>query len=704
MQYVERHEEQAVPVIGLRRKIAQNMQEAKRRIPHFTYVEELDVTELEALRARLNATWGPERGRLTLLPFVMRAIVRAAPAFPEINARFDDDAGTVTRYGAVHVGIATQTEGGLMVPVVRHAEARDLWSCAAEVARLADAARTGKVARDELSGSTITITSLGPLGGIVTTPGHQLSGGGDHRDQPHRRAARDSRGRRGAPVDDEPVVVVRSSRGRRHAGRRVRAGAAWIPRSSSHALHRLMETVSTTLLVIGGGPGGYVAGIRAAQLGVPTTLVEGEFLGGTCLNVGCIPSKAMIHAAGEFAKARQYASGHSALGIQVQSPALDLQQTVRWKDGIVGRLTSGVAALLKKSGAQVVHGWARIVDGKTVDVSTQDGAVRIRCEHLLLAPGSQETALPGMPFGGRVISSTMALSPASLPQRLVVVGAGYIGLELGTAYRKLGAEVTVVEALDRVLPAYDEELVRPVAAGLRRLGIEVHLGCTVHGLTESGDAVRVKRAQAEELLLPADQVLVAIGRRPRTEGWGLESLALDMNGRAIRIDDQCRTSMRNVWAIGDVTGEPMLAHRAMAQGEMVAEIVAGLRRRFEPAAIPAVCFTDPEIVVVGLSPAEAEAAGLDCIRATVPFTANGRALTLEHSDGFVRVVARRDDHLVVGWQAVGAGVSELSAAFAQSIELGARLEDAAGTIHAHPTLGEAVQEAALKALGQPRHV
>ncbi|HEX9275331.1 MAG TPA: dihydrolipoyl dehydrogenase [Casimicrobiaceae bacterium] len=465
----------------------------------------------------------------------------------------------------------------------------------------------------------------------------------------------------------------------------------------------MMQTLSTTLLVIGGGPGGYVAAIRAAQLGVATTMVEGEFLGGTCLNIGCIPSKAMIHAAEEFDQARRYA-GSSALGIHVQSPTIDLTHTVRWKDGIVSRLTGGVAALLKKNGAQVIKGWARILDGKTVEVSVQGDTVRITCEHLLLASGSQAVALTEMPFGGPVVSSTEALSPPSLPRRLVVVGAGYIGLELGIAYRKLGAEVAVVEALDRVLPAYDEELVKPVAAALRRLGVQLHLGCTVHGLNAKGDAVRVKNAQAEESLLPADRVLVAVGRRPRTQGWDLERLMLDMNGSAVRIDDQCRTSMKNVWAIGDVTGEPMLAHRAMAQGDMVAEIIAGKRRRFAPAAIPAVCFTDPEVVVVGLSPKEAAAAGLECISAMFPFSANGRAMTLEAADGFVRVVARRDNHLIVGWQAVGGNVSELSTAFSHSLEMGARLEDAAGTIHAHPTLGEAVQEGARRALGHALHI
>ncbi len=469
-----------------------------------------------------------------------------------------------------------------------------------------------------------------------------------------------------------------------------------------------MEILHTKLLIVGGGPGGYVAAIRAGQLGIATTLVEGEQLGGTCLNVGCIPSKALIHAGEAFHKTCQYA-GKSALGIQVDAARIDLAQTVRWKDGIVRRLTGGVASLLKKNGVKVVNGWASVIDGKTVEVMPHGAAadaapLRIACEHLLLATGSTEVALPGMPFGGRVISSTQALSLPSVPKQLVVVGAGYIGLELGTAYRKLGAEVAVVEALERILPVYDEELAKPVATSLRKLGVQLHLGCKVQGMSANGDAVRISNARGQESELPADQVLVAIGRAPRTQGWALETLLLDMNGRAVKVDDQCRTSMRNVWAIGDLTGEPMLAHRAMAQGEMVAEIIAGKRRRFAPAAIAAVCFTDPELVVVGLAPSGAEKAGVDCIHAQFPFAANGRAMTLEAGDGFVRVVARRDNHLIVGWQAVGVGVSELSTAFSHSIEMGACLEDVAATIHAHPTLGEAVQEAALRALGHALHI
>ncbi|UST56962.1 dihydrolipoyl dehydrogenase [Pseudomonas moraviensis] len=457
-----------------------------------------------------------------------------------------------------------------------------------------------------------------------------------------------------------------------------------------------MQSLNTTLLIIGGGPGGYVTAIRAGQLGIPTILVEGQSLGGTCLNVGCIPSKALIHVAEQFHQT-QHHSQHSALGINVSAPTLDISKSVEWKDGIVDRLTTGVAALLKKNKVQVVNGWAKIIDGKTVEV----GDTRIQCEHLVLATGSTSVNLPILPIGGPIISSTEALAPTSVPKRLIVVGGGYIGLELGIAYRKLGAEVSVVEAQDRILPAYDAELTQPVHDALKQLGVKLYLKHSVLGFDGT---LQVRDPQGETLNLETDQVLVAVGRRPNTQGFNLEALNLDMNGSAIRIDSRCQTSMRNVYAIGDVSGEPMLAHRAMAQGEMVAELISGKSREFNPTAIAAVCFTDPELVVVGKTPDEATAAGLDCIISSFPFAANGRAMTLESKSGFVRVVARRDNHVIVGWQAVGVGVSELSTAFAQSLEMGARLEDIGGTIHAHPTLGEAVQEAALRALGHALHL
>ncbi|HVI88467.1 MAG TPA: dihydrolipoyl dehydrogenase [Dongiaceae bacterium] len=463
-----------------------------------------------------------------------------------------------------------------------------------------------------------------------------------------------------------------------------------------------MGDITTKVLILGGGPGGYVTAIRAGQLGLDTVLVEDQALGGTCLNVGCIPSKALIHAAETYHNATAL-SVAAPFGVAVAPPSLNFTRTVEWKDGIVGRLKGGVAGLLKRSSVKIIKGLGTFLDGKTVRVDTDTGTDTIRAECVVIATGSEPLPLRTLPFGGRVISSTEALSLAEVPRRLAVVGAGYIGLELGIAFAKLGASVTVVEATDRILPLYDGELTRPVAQRLAELGIELRLETNAEGLSANGESLIVTGRDGAPAEIGADRILVAIGRRPRTSGFGLERLDLSMNGNFIRIDERCATSMRNVWAVGDVTGEPMLAHRAMTQGEMVAEIIAGHRRSFDKRAIPAVCFTDPEIVSVGLTPDEAKAAGLDIKVGRFSFQTNGRAMTLQAEQGFVRVTARSDNHLLLGIHAVGAGVSEMSTAFGLALEMGATLEDIAHTIHAHPTLGEAFQESALKALGHALH-
>ena len=462
-----------------------------------------------------------------------------------------------------------------------------------------------------------------------------------------------------------------------------------------------MTTATTTrLLVVGGGPGGYVAAIRAGQLGIETTLVDEGGLGGTCLQRGCIPSKALIETASRFAQFTAAADGTDPAGIRAGAPSIDFAAAVAWKDGIVTRLSGGVAALLRKAKVRVLAGRAVFSDAKTCTVETAEGRLTIAAETVVLATGSVPVEVPGLPFGGNVLSSTQALALTELPRRLAVVGAGYIGLELGIAFAKLGVAVAVVERQDRILPLYDPKLTDPVRRALERLGVALHLSARALGLEDG--VLQVEASDGTRIPVPADKVLSTVGRRARLEGFGLEAMAVDVKDGCISVDDQCRTAMRGVFAIGDAVGEPMLAHKAMAQGEMVAEIIAGHRRRFDPAAIPAVCFTDPEIVAVGLSPEQAGGAG-ETVVGIFPFLANGRAMTLGAETGFVRVVARRSDHGVVGVQAVGRHVSELATAFVNAIEMGARLEDVAGMVHAHPTLGEAFHEAALSALGHGLH-
>lgn len=467
----------------------------------------------------------------------------------------------------------------------------------------------------------------------------------------------------------------------------------------------MAETIETEVLVVGGGPGGYVAAIRAGQLGLNTTLIEADKLGGTCLIRGCIPSKALIHAAGEYEAALAKVGKQGHLGIRFKAkPELDFGETIAWKNGIVKRLNGGVAGLLKRAKVRVLEGWASFSDAKTCTLDTKEGAVTVKAKHVILANGSVPVELPFLPFGGAIISSTDALELGAPPKRLAVVGGGYIGLELGTAYAKLGSEVTVVEAQERILPAYDAALTAPVAKSLKKLGITTHLGAKAKGYANGALEIETKGGEIQQIL--ADHVLVTVGRRPATQGWGLERMGLDLAGPFVKVDEQCRTAMAGVYAIGDLVGEPMLAHKASAQGEMVAEIIAGQRRRFQPAAIPAVCFTDPEIVSVGLSPDEAKALGKEIKTAVFPLSANGRAMSLEADadDGFVRVVALAADHRLLGVQAVGKEVSELSGEFTLALEMGARLEDIAHTIHAHPTLSETFHEASLRTLGHALHV
>lgn len=465
-----------------------------------------------------------------------------------------------------------------------------------------------------------------------------------------------------------------------------------------------MNHITTKVLIVGGGPGGYVAAIRCGQLGLDTVLVEKERLGGTCLIHGCIPSKAIIHAAGEFETMVRTAE-LPRLGITLnEGPTLDFSQTICWKDGIVDKLNHGVAALLQRAKVRVVKGWARFSDGKTCHVTDGAGEVTVTAEHVILATGSQPIELPFLPFGGLVISSAEALSLAEIPKRLAIIGAGYIGLELGIAFRKLGAGITIIEQQTQILPQYDEKLVEPVIRWLKRNGVTVHLGAKAQGLEAAGTALAFTPASGERLSIPIDKVLVTVGRRPALAGWGLEEMAVEIKDGFVLVDGRCATTMKNVWAIGDMAGEPMLAHKASAQGEMVAEIIAGHRRHFDPAAIPAVCFTEPEIVSAGMDPTMAKER--DVIVSTFPLRANGRALTMNAADdgGFVRVVADRSTHRILGIQAAGRHISEMASAFTLAVEMGAVLEDVAGIIHAHPTLGEAFHEAALKGLGHAIHI
>ena len=472
-----------------------------------------------------------------------------------------------------------------------------------------------------------------------------------------------------------------------------------------------MKNRSCQVLVVGAGPGGYVAAIRAAQLGLDTIIVEADKAGGTCLIRGCIPSKAIIHAAERFDNLSKHGKDGGHMGIMASSPELDMAELISWKNSIVQRLNQGVEGLLKAAGAELIHGWAEFLDAKTCKIKTNDGVIRIEAENVILATGSSPIELPFMKFDEKKIcSSTGALDLEDLPSKVAIVGGGYIGLELGCALTKLGTEVTVIEGLDSILSIFDKELRRPLEIWLKKNGAKINTNCMAKGAEILDDGVVMKWSDKEgdEHSLVVDSVFVTVGRKPNTQGWGLEEMGLRMNdsGRFIAIDEQCRTNMPGVFAIGDVTGDPMLAHRASAQGEMVAEIIAGHNRIWDKVAIPAIVFTEPEIVSVGMTPDDAKDANENIIIGKFPLAANGRALTLEaeKTNGFVRVIARESDHVILGIQAVGSHVAELSGEFVLALEMGAVLEDIAATVHAHPTMTEAFHESVLKTLGHAIHI
>ncbi len=477
----------------------------------------------------------------------------------------------------------------------------------------------------------------------------------------------------------------------------------------------MAESRKCQVLVIGAGPGGYVAGIRSAQLGLDTIVVEGDKAGGTCLIRGCIPSKAIIHAAERFESLRQHSADGGHMGLSVKGEAeVDMVGLVSWKDSIVDRLNKGVEGLLKAAGADLIKGWARFEGPKSCIIDTGAESVKIEAENVIIATGSSHIDLPFMPCDEEfVISSTGALDLEALPKSVAIVGGGYIGLELGCALAKLGSKITVVEGMSSVLAIMDKEIRRPLEIWLKKHKVTVHTDSLARGVEIKGRGASKKaeltfEKDGTEHKVKVDKVLVTVGRKPNTKGWGLENtgIRMDGSGRFIRTDRQCRTSVPGVYAIGDVSGEPMLAHKASAEGEMVAEIIAGHKREFDKIAIPAIVFTEPEIVSVGLTPDEAKERGEEVIVGKFPLAANGRALSLEaeKTGGFIRVTARESDHVILGVQAVGSHVAELHSEFVLALEMGALLEDVAGTVHAHPTMSEAFHESVLKTLGHAIHI
>lgn len=467
-----------------------------------------------------------------------------------------------------------------------------------------------------------------------------------------------------------------------------------------------MATKSYEAIVIGAGPGGYPAGIRLGQLGVKTLVVEKEYYGGVCLNWGCIPSKALIAAANTY----EQLGSLSQMGITVGDVKLDVGKLQEWKDGIVKKLTGGVQSLLKGNGAETVMGTARIVGPRTVEVTKNDGGRETfeATKGIVIATGARVIQLPGMEIDGQtIISAREAVSLREAKGTMVVVGGGVIGMELGMVYQKLGMQVIVVELLPQILSGVDPDLVRVVERAFKKTGGEIVTEAKVEKITKGGGRARVviatKDGKTREV--EADKVLMAVGFKPNSGDLGLEAVGVQLDSRGhVKVNERLETSVKGIYAIGDVTGPPYLAHRATKQGEIVAEVIAGHKAAVDWRAMPSAIFTEPEIATVGMSETEAKKAGRNVRVGKFPFSASGRAMAVRHTDGFVKTIVDADSHEVLGVAIVGPEASDLISEAALAIEMCAFAEDVHLTVHPHPTLGEAVMESFKHALGEAIHI
>ncbi len=464
-----------------------------------------------------------------------------------------------------------------------------------------------------------------------------------------------------------------------------------------------MATRSFDAVVIGAGPGGYVAAIRLGQLGKKTALVEKESLGGVCLNWGCIPSKALIAAANLVEDLR----GAGDRGITAE-PKVDIAKLREFKNAVVKKLVGGVGILEKGNGVEVLKGTARFVGPNAIEVEAADGGEKTRVEApaFIVATGARPVQIPGFEFDRKdVWSAKEAVDLPEIPKRLVVIGGGIIGLELGTVYAKLGSKVTVVEALPSILTGVDPEAVRLVQKGLRQRGATVHVSAKAKGLERKGSELVVKiEVGGKEEAIPCDKVLVSVGFRPNSEGVGLEVAGVKVGPKGfVEVNERMQTSVPSIYCIGDLAGPPLLAHKGFKEGEIAAEVIAGHPSVRDWVSMPSGIFTDPEVATVGLSEEEAQKQGYEPIVGKFAFAALGRAIAIDHTEGFVKVVADKASKLLLGVTIVGPEAADLIAEAALAIEMGAYLEDVALTVHAHPTLPEAFMEACKAALGEAIH-
>ncbi len=706
-----------LPVSPVRRRIAERMATSAHTTAPVTLTTTADATELVNLRTRLKAT---SAARKEAVPSYTDMIVRLTATIlrdhPMLNACWEQ--GKITLSDGIHMGIAVDTEAGLLVPVIRDAASLRLGELAERSRDLIDRARSRRLSPEEMQGGTFTITNLGSYGveaftPIINLPECAILGLGRIRQEPTVIEDR-------VEVRDKMVLsltfdhrVVDGGPAARFLDA-IRRGierpdvleeqdtsvgpATDQPTTSSRRQAISASGQSHEAVIIGAGPGGYVAALRIAAMGGKATLVERGCVGGVCLNTGCIPTKALLH----ISKLYHELASTGSMGIEVGPVRLDFAKAIAHKDQVVAGLTKGVNTLLKRRSVEVVAGHGRLTDAQTVGVDSPQGVLRLFAQNVILATGTAPASLPGIETDGdRILNTDQALAMGELPESVLIIGAGPNGVEFATMLSEFGSTVTLVEAMDRVLPTVDAEAAKEVTKSLKKRRVAVHCGTKVDAIERRDDKVLNRLSNGQTVETAA--VIVAIGRRTQIEGLGLDEAGVRHDGRFIQIDPRCATSAPGVYAIGDITGKGPYAHVAYRQATVAASNVMGVAMTEDYRVVPTVVFSHPEVAQVGLSEDAARASGADVSVGRFRYQASGAAQAFGEPSGFCKLVAEAGTHRVLGATMVGFRAAEVIHEVAVAIKGGMTAHDIAGTIHAHPSLAEPVAEAVDALLGMPLH-
>ena len=664
-----------LPLTGRRKIIAERMQKSAQQAPHITLTVEVDMSEAERARKGCSFT-----------ALIVQAVAQALRRHPMVNASLQGE--EIVIYDEVNIGVAVATDEGVIVPVVKGADAKSLFEIDAELKRLAQRARQGKLTLEELSGGTFTVSNLGMFGvdefhAIINPPQSAILAVGAIVEKPQ--------------VEGGKVVIRPTMRMSISADHRVLDGAAAaeflqdVKASLEKPAGEIEARERARIVVIGGGFGGYTAALRAARLGAEVTLIEKDRLGGTCLNAGCIPTKVLLEGARRLMELRTMEEH----GIKVGDFSLDLAALRKRRDGIVNQLVRGIKRQLDDNGVRVLKGVASLVTPHRVRVKLDDGtSEEMEATAVIVATGSVPASIAGLEGA---LTSKEALSLQEIPETLVIVGGGVIGVEFACLFSALGTEVTIVEALPRLLPAEDEDISRGMAWLLQRRGVKILTDSSVEGM--SGDEVVVKTREGERRLR-AERVLVAVGRVPYIEGLNLEALGVEARRGAVVVNERMETNVPGIYAVGDVTGRYFLAHVASVQGEVAAENAMGRFKRMDYAVIPRCIFTVPEVAAVGLTEGEARKQGYEVVAAALPWTFSEKAVIDGEVEGLVKIVAA--DGRLLGMHIIGSQASSLIMEGAMAMAAGARLEEIASLVHPHPTLSELIKRVADAASKAPR--